>query len=104
MLLYVLTPTPTFRSLFLTALSQKTAVITGGSRGIGLAIAQLFASQGARCTIVGRNQSHLDRALTLLAPLPLASIENSGSPSSTVGHSAVRCDIAHSDQVVDACR
>jgi NAD(P)-dependent dehydrogenase (short-subunit alcohol dehydrogenase family) len=37
-------------------------VVTGGSRGIGLAIARALAGGGARVAITGRNQEQLDRA------------------------------------------
>jgi NAD(P)-dependent dehydrogenase (short-subunit alcohol dehydrogenase family) len=43
-------------------LSGKIAVITGGSTGIGLATATVFASEGARVFITGRRQEALDRA------------------------------------------
>jgi short-subunit dehydrogenase len=35
-------------------------VITGGSKGLGLALAQLYVNQGARVTIMARNQTVLD--------------------------------------------
>ena len=41
-------------------LQGKTAVITGGNSGIGLATARLFVAEGARVAIVGRNQQTLD--------------------------------------------
>lgn len=44
-------------------LEGKTAVITGGNSGIGLATAILFAEHGARIAITGRNQTSLDRAV-----------------------------------------
>ncbi|KAI2467294.1 NAD(P)-binding protein [Annulohypoxylon bovei var. microspora] len=37
-------------------------IISGGSRGIGLAIARLFAREGAGCTLVGRNVESLTSA------------------------------------------
>jgi NAD(P)-dependent dehydrogenase (short-subunit alcohol dehydrogenase family) len=41
----------------------KIAVITGGSSGIGLAMAQRFAIEGAHVIIAGRRQSELDEAV-----------------------------------------
>jgi NAD(P)-dependent dehydrogenase (short-subunit alcohol dehydrogenase family) len=42
---------------------DKTAVITGGATGIGLAIARRFATDGAYVFITGRRQSALDAAV-----------------------------------------
>ena len=43
-------------------LKDKTAIITGGGTGIGLACARLFAQEGARVVIFGRRQDRLDQA------------------------------------------
>ena len=43
-------------------LSSIVAVVTGGSRGIGLAIAATLVERGARVVITGRDQQHLDEA------------------------------------------
>jgi NAD(P)-dependent dehydrogenase (short-subunit alcohol dehydrogenase family) len=48
------------------SLPRKTAVITGGSSGIGLATAKRFVEEGAHVFIVGRRQSELDRAVSLI--------------------------------------
>ncbi|MCL2515989.1 MAG: SDR family oxidoreductase [Microbacteriaceae bacterium] len=45
---------------------DRVAVITGASRGIGLAIAQRLVDEGARVVITGRHQSGLDAALEQL--------------------------------------
>jgi NAD(P)-dependent dehydrogenase (short-subunit alcohol dehydrogenase family) len=37
-------------------------VITGGSRGLGLALAREFGRRGAKLAICGRDEAHLDRA------------------------------------------
>ena len=51
-------------------MSSKTrhVLITGGSRGIGLAIARAFAQKSYRCTLISRSQSNLESALSSLAP------------------------------------
>lgn len=43
-------------------LAGKAAIITGGGSGINLAIAQCFARQGAKVTLIGRTQEKLDKA------------------------------------------
>jgi len=47
-------------------LDALVAVVTGGSRGIGLAIASALVSRGARVIITGRDQQHLDKAAQTL--------------------------------------
>ncbi|MEU4667931.1 SDR family oxidoreductase [Amycolatopsis sp. NPDC023774] len=45
------------------ALQRKTAVVTGGTSGIGLATARLFAAEGARVFVTGRRKDVLDAAV-----------------------------------------
>jgi NAD(P)-dependent dehydrogenase (short-subunit alcohol dehydrogenase family) len=47
-------------------LEGKTALITGGSSGIGLAIARRFVQEGAQVFITGRRQSQLDEAVAAI--------------------------------------
>jgi NAD(P)-dependent dehydrogenase (short-subunit alcohol dehydrogenase family) len=47
-------------------LADKVAVITGGTTGIGLAIAQRFVREGAYVYITGRRQAELDMAVGAL--------------------------------------
>jgi NAD(P)-dependent dehydrogenase (short-subunit alcohol dehydrogenase family) len=53
-------------------LAGKTALITGGNSGIGLAAARAFIAQGAKVAITGRNQQTLDEAANELGPNVLA--------------------------------
>jgi NAD(P)-dependent dehydrogenase (short-subunit alcohol dehydrogenase family) len=45
-------------------LSGKTALVTGGSKGIGLACAELLAQEGCRVGITSRDRANLDAAAT----------------------------------------
>jgi NAD(P)-dependent dehydrogenase (short-subunit alcohol dehydrogenase family) len=53
-------------------LANKTAWITGGNAGIGLATARVFVAEGARVLITGRNKATLDAAAKELGPNVLA--------------------------------
>ncbi|TQK30064.1 3-oxoacyl-ACP reductase FabG [Arthrobacter sp. SLBN-53] len=74
------------------SLAGRTAIVTGGSRGIGRGIAEVFAIAGVNVIITGRNQEDLDRAVA-------------ASAGATGAISAVRADVADPEQaqrVVDA--
>ena len=47
-------------------LTGATAVVVGGSRGMGLATARCLAEEGARVAVLGRSRTDLDRAVTQL--------------------------------------
>ncbi|HEV2422429.1 MAG TPA: SDR family NAD(P)-dependent oxidoreductase [Candidatus Acidoferrales bacterium] len=67
-------------------LTGKSALITGGSRGIGFAIAQRLGQLGARIGICGRDQSSLDAASTHLRGKGIDAF-------------AVSADVSHAGQV-----
>ncbi len=60
------------------ALDGQIAVVTGASRGIGLAIAQLFVEQGARVAVCARDE---------------------GALAAVQGMLAIRCDVSRPDDV-----
>jgi NAD(P)-dependent dehydrogenase (short-subunit alcohol dehydrogenase family) len=49
-------------------LEGRTAVIVGGTSGIGLATARLFRSEGARVAIISRDRTRLEQACEALGP------------------------------------
>lgn len=71
-------------------LEGKTAVVTGGSSGIGLAAAERLAAEGAHVFITGRNQDALDTAAKSI-----------GSATAIAGDIANLADL---DRLYDAVR
>ena len=47
-------------------LAGQHVLVTGGSRGIGLACARAFLAEGARVSVVGRSRANLDAAIAAL--------------------------------------
>ena len=70
-------------------LEGHTALITGGSRGIGLAIGEAFASAGARVALVARDG---ERASSAAAGLP------------GEGHGGFACDVGDSGAVQEVLK
>src|SRR3984893_9099666 len=64
-------------------LKNKTALITGGNSGIGLATARLFVAEGARVAITGRNQVTLEAAAKELGPNGLALVADATDIAAT---------------------
>ena len=67
-------------------LEGRTAVITGASRGIGLAVAQKLAQYGAQCILVSRKAENLEAAATGIRDLGLKA-------------EAMACHTGHPDQI-----
>jgi len=67
------------------SLSGKLAVVTGGTRGIGRAIAERLLREGAAVAICGRSDQSVETALSALRPL-----------GSVIG---IAADVSQSDQV-----
>lgn len=74
-------------------LSGKTAMVTGGSRGIGLAIAHALSGSGANVVITGMKQKPLDDAVEQLGPNAMAQnadVRDYASVERAVGAAAAR--------------
>src|SRR5690349_7809784 len=54
-------------------LAGRRAIVTGGSRGIGLAVARVLAVEGARVALVARGAPALDEAASALSAVAAAS-------------------------------
>jgi len=63
------------------SLEGKVAVITGGTTGIGLAIAKESVAEGATVVITGRDQGRLDEAVTKIGPKASGVRADAGSPA-----------------------
>ena len=63
------------------SLDGKVAVITGGTQGIGLAIAKEFAENGATVVVTGRDQGRLDEAVARIGPKASGARADAGSPA-----------------------
>jgi 3-oxoacyl-[acyl-carrier protein] reductase len=48
------------------SLAGRAAVVTGGSKGVGLAVATRFAASGADVAIVARGRADLEQALATI--------------------------------------
>jgi 3-oxoacyl-[acyl-carrier protein] reductase len=71
-------------------LEGKTAIVTGASRGIGLAIAERIVAEGGRVVITARKQEALEEAAASL-----------GGPEVAIGIAGNAADPAHQDEVIE---
>ncbi|SFO55754.1 3-oxoacyl-[acyl-carrier protein] reductase [Actinomadura madurae] len=73
----------------------RTAIVTGASRGIGLAIAERLVADGAKVVITARNKDALDEAVDVLggpehALAVAGSADDPGHQADAVGHAVER--------------
>jgi NAD(P)-dependent dehydrogenase (short-subunit alcohol dehydrogenase family) len=72
------------------SLTGKVAMVTGGSRGIGLAIASALVADGARVVITGKSEAHLSDARPVIEKAGPGAIET------------LRADVRRYDEVEHA--
>lgn len=75
-------------------LDGRSALITGGSLGIGRAIAMRYAESGGRVAIVARRQETLDEAAVAIKEATGADIVTISADISTAQGCEIACDIA----------
>ncbi|KAF9388304.1 reductase [Podila verticillata] len=68
-------------------------LIPGGTRGIGLAVAKLFALRGSRVVILGRDQDRISKVLSTDLASPTSSTE---SPQQ---HFGFQCDVSNQQDI-----
>jgi NAD(P)-dependent dehydrogenase (short-subunit alcohol dehydrogenase family) len=82
-------------------LADRRAIVTGGSRGIGLAVARALVAEGARVALVARGAEALEEAARALSALATAA--NSGATPSSAEREprviAVPADTGSDDSV-----
>jgi gluconate 5-dehydrogenase len=93
----------TVQELF--SLKGKTAVVTGGSRGLGLQMAEALGEQGARVLLTSRKQTELDEACKHLAARgieALAIVSDLGSETGVSAFAeAALAQLGHADILVN---
>ena len=69
------------------SLDGKAAIVTGGSKGLGLAMASRFAASGADVAVLARGRDGLDAVEEVIVPLARGRIV------------AVPCDVSRADDI-----
>jgi len=72
-------------------MTGRTGIVTGGSRGIGLAVARRLVADGARVVVTGRTQETLD-----------AAVEELGGPEHAIAMAGKAADPEHRAEVIAA--
>lgn len=83
-------------------LRGKVVIVTGGSKGIGLACARAFLDEGARVGIVSRAQTNLDRARETLGPVPGYAADLADAEAAQAALDALEAELGSVDVLVNS--
>jgi len=83
-------------------LKSKIVLITGGSKGIGLACARLFRSEGARVVLVSRSKENLERAKKELGDVHVAAADLTDARSAAAMVADVEKNVGPIDVLVNS--
>ncbi len=83
-------------------LEGKIVLVTGGSKGIGLACARAFLDEGARVAIISRSQANLDRARDVLGPLAGYAADLIDPAQALAALDALEAELGHTDVLVNS--
>ena len=81
-------------------LAGKIALITGGTTGIGLAIAKRFVNEGAHVIVTGRRQAELDAAVSSIGNVVGIQADSANMPELDALFDRVKSDNGHIDVLV----
>ena len=83
-------------------LKGRSAIVCGGSRGMGRAAAEMLAAEGVALTILARNQERLDAAATdIRARFGVAVTPVAGDVTTEAGRAAVLAACPHPDILIN---
>jgi NAD(P)-dependent dehydrogenase (short-subunit alcohol dehydrogenase family) len=82
-------------------LLDQVAIVTGGGRGIGRAIAIMFAAEGARVAVTARTQSQIDESAALITDAGGKAIAVAGDIANPASVAAMAAEVSQQFGPVD---
>ena len=77
--------------------NKPTAIVTGGSRGIGKEVASLLSKMGANVVVCSRTQSEIDSVVKEIKKMMITDDNNHHDESDDDRLLGIRCDVSTSE-------